>query len=68
MNVTQHGKHWFKGVSLFKSARGKALVFFGISRGHVLRKETEWVLANIEPLNQAQKARPALRVIEGGRV
>lgn len=67
MIVTEHGRtdKLYKGVTVHN---GQRLTFFGISRAHVFRKELEWIDKNMEPLNQAQKARPVLRVIEGGRV
>lgn len=67
MVITTHGKKdkFFKGRT---KHGGLKLVFFGWTKEHVFRKEQEWLRDNMEELNQMQEARPALRLIEGGRL
>lgn len=57
---TRTGEPFFRGTT---KHGGQKLVFYGWSRGHVMRKEKEWLEANAEKLNQLQHGRPALRLV-----
>lgn len=64
MTITQVKPHWYMGRARHGNVN---LVFFGQSRGEVVRKECDWILANMEALNGLKSAHHRLRVIEGKR-
>jgi hypothetical protein len=66
MRIDKLGIHTRNGHPFYKGSTehgGQKLVFFGWSRGHVIRKENEWLAANADRLNQKQHGRPALRLV-----
>ncbi len=66
MIITKHGtkKTFYKGLA--KHA-GIKLAFFGHSKEQVQASEKQWLREHMPELTAREMARPALRVVKGGR-